>query len=66
MFLSLLGQFAIHLGCMIYAVSITKPYLPKTWAVCLWEGVLFISPLFAESLRFDTHSPTRRGRLSRT
>eukprot|EP00051_Salpingoeca_urceolata_P028599 m.487572 g.487572 ORF g.487572 m.487572 type:complete len:1322 (-) comp25148_c0_seq1:70-4035(-) len=29
MFLSLVGQFAIHLCCMAYVVHMTKPYLPK-------------------------------------
>lgn len=28
LFISLLGQFAIHLGCMIYSVNLAKSYLP--------------------------------------
>ena len=31
MFLSLLGQFAIHLGVMMYTVSFTKPFLPDSY-----------------------------------
>ncbi|EGD75693.1 hypothetical protein PTSG_07811 [Salpingoeca rosetta] len=31
LFLSLLGQFAIHLGCMMYVVSMAKPHLPDNW-----------------------------------
>eukprot|EP01147_Barroeca_monosierra_P010353 gene10353-2488_t len=31
LFLSLLGQFAIHLTCMILAVSMSKPHLPAGW-----------------------------------
>ena len=33
LFLSLLGQFAIHLFCMWYTVDMTKPYLPASWVV---------------------------------
>ena len=33
MFLSMLGQFAIHLGVMIYTVAISKPYLPEGYKV---------------------------------
>lgn len=31
MFFSLLGQFVIHLTCMMYSLSITKPYLPPDY-----------------------------------
>eukprot|EP00049_Salpingoeca_infusionum_P025583 m.20377 g.20377 ORF g.20377 m.20377 type:complete len:1339 (+) comp8156_c0_seq2:3-4019(+) len=29
---SLLGQFVIHVGCMMYVVNIAKPHLPVDWA----------------------------------
>ena len=35
MFLSLLGQFVIHLFVMQYAVAISKPFLPDNFAVPL-------------------------------
>lgn len=31
LFLSLLGQFAIHLLCMMYTVALAKQYLPNDW-----------------------------------
>lgn len=31
LFLSLLGQFAIHLGSMVYATSYTKQHMPPDW-----------------------------------
>eukprot|EP00054_Salpingoeca_dolichothecata_P000146 m.16120 g.16120 ORF g.16120 m.16120 type:complete len:1361 (+) comp10277_c0_seq1:123-4205(+) len=37
LFLSLLGQFAIHLGTMYYTRHLTRPYLPENYAPSL-EG----------------------------
>lgn len=48
LFLSLLGQFAIHLGTMIYATSYTKQYMPGMCSHC---GSLSLSRLGTESRR---------------
>eukprot|EP01124_Arcella_intermedia_P002381 TRINITY_DN1129_c0_g2_i1.p1 TRINITY_DN1129_c0_g2~~TRINITY_DN1129_c0_g2_i1.p1 ORF type:complete len:1051 (+),score=291.64 TRINITY_DN1129_c0_g2_i1:899-4051(+) len=35
LFLSLLGQFCVHLGCMVYVTSLTKQYTPE-WSPNLY------------------------------
>ena len=39
MFLSLLGQFAIHLVVMMYTVAMTKPHLPADFTVRAFMSV---------------------------
>lgn len=33
MFISLLGQFAVHVWCMASAVALAKPFLPASFQV---------------------------------